>query len=385
MASREQSSSPSHEKLTQRKPQPAQASESELSADEPSVSAAVPYAQHAPHLLAPGDLLRLQRTVGNQATAQIARQALQRAPAPPTNNTGLPDSLKTGVEARSGVALDDVQVHYNSSAPGQVGAAAFTEGSSIHVGPGQEQHLAHEAWHVVQQKQGRVAATAEVDGVGANVDAALEQEADQAGADLHAAVLARLPSAAAVERSAAQLGQPRQLTVANPVRQFKCGNAPPQEIGVFNRAEQMVGDGVLERGEIQDVRVAVDAKKKGGFKYVNKSVQQYRVLDDQYLWYHGTKKTAVASILQSGLDPNYGGSQDVDTTAENSKGHVYLFPTKVNASGYARGKYGGSKATTLSVRLPVGTIITVDPEIMGGDAVRTATVIPGGNLADAGL
>jgi hypothetical protein len=26
--------------------------------------------------------------------------------------------------------------------------------ADIHIGPGQEKHLAHEAWHTVQQKQG---------------------------------------------------------------------------------------------------------------------------------------------------------------------------------------------------------------------------------------
>ena len=35
------------------------------------------------------------------------------------------------------------------------------EGQDIHIGPGQEQHLPHEAWHVVQQKRNRVKPTAE--------------------------------------------------------------------------------------------------------------------------------------------------------------------------------------------------------------------------------
>ena len=37
-------------------------------------------------------------------------------------------------------------------------ARAYTQGSEIYMAPGQERHLAHEAWHVVQQKQGRVQA-----------------------------------------------------------------------------------------------------------------------------------------------------------------------------------------------------------------------------------
>ncbi|HKQ06538.1 MAG TPA: DUF4157 domain-containing protein [Blastocatellia bacterium] len=97
------------------------------------------------------------------------------------NRTGLPDSLKTGIENLSGISLDDVKVHHNSSAPAQVQALAYTQGTDIHLGPGQERHLPHEAWHVVQQKQGRVGPTIQVKGVSANDDQKLEQEADEQG------------------------------------------------------------------------------------------------------------------------------------------------------------------------------------------------------------
>lgn len=46
--------------------------------------------------------------------------------------------------------------------------------------PGQEAHLAHEAWHVVQQRQGRVHATRTEAGVSLNEDTGLEREADRA-------------------------------------------------------------------------------------------------------------------------------------------------------------------------------------------------------------
>lgn len=69
------------------------------------------------------------------------------------NTTGLPDTLKAGIENLSGLSMDDVQVHYHSSQPAEVQALAYTQGTEIHVGPGQEKHLPHEAWHVVQQKQ----------------------------------------------------------------------------------------------------------------------------------------------------------------------------------------------------------------------------------------
>ena len=75
------------------------------------------------------------------------------------NNTGLPDNLKSGIENLSGHSMDDVKLHYNSSQPAQLNAHAYAQGNQIHSAPGQQKHLAHEAWHVVQQKQGRVKPT----------------------------------------------------------------------------------------------------------------------------------------------------------------------------------------------------------------------------------
>ena len=97
------------------------------------------------------------------------------------NDTGLPDNLKSGVENLSGHSLDDVKVHYNSNKPAQLQALAYTQGTDIHVAPGQERHLPHEAWHVVQQKQGRVQPTLQLQGVNVNDDDSLEREADVMG------------------------------------------------------------------------------------------------------------------------------------------------------------------------------------------------------------
>ncbi|MBS1532899.1 MAG: DUF4157 domain-containing protein [Bacteroidetes bacterium] len=98
------------------------------------------------------------------------------------NNTGLPDNLKTSVENLSGFSMDDVKVHYNSPKPQQLQAFAYAQGTDIHIGPGQEKHLPHEAWHVVQQKQGRVQATKQMkEGIAVNDDTGLENEADVMG------------------------------------------------------------------------------------------------------------------------------------------------------------------------------------------------------------
>lgn len=161
--------------------------------------------------VSPVDALILQRSIGNRAVSRLLSQPgtwnpVQRSAeiagkpdnAPSTfekssiethnslrgpNRTGLPDELKDGVESLSGMSLDEVRVHYNSNKPAQIGAAAYTQGSEIHVAPGQEQHLPHEAWHVVQQTQGRVKPTLQLQGLAVNDDEGLEREADARGRD----------------------------------------------------------------------------------------------------------------------------------------------------------------------------------------------------------
>jgi Domain of unknown function (DUF4157) len=100
----------------------------------------------------------------------------------PPNRTGLPDDLKSGIEGLSGMSMDAVRVHFSSSKPAQMRALALAQGHEIHLAPGQERSLPHEAWHVVQQAQGRVAPTSRAGGVSINDDPALEREADRMGA-----------------------------------------------------------------------------------------------------------------------------------------------------------------------------------------------------------
>lgn len=95
--------------------------------------------------------------------------------------TGLPDNLKSGVENLSGLSMDNVRVYYNSPKPAQLQALAYTQGTDIYVAPGQEKHLPHETWHVVQQMQGRVKPTMQLQGVNINDNAGLEHEADVMG------------------------------------------------------------------------------------------------------------------------------------------------------------------------------------------------------------
>ena len=97
-------------------------------------------------------------------------------------NNGLPLQLQNGIENLSGYSMDGVRVHYNSPRPAQLQALAYAKGEDIYVAPGQEKHLPHEAWHIVQQKQGRAVPTGRVNGVNINDNPVLEHEADVMGA-----------------------------------------------------------------------------------------------------------------------------------------------------------------------------------------------------------
>lgn len=133
--------------------------------------------------LSDSDILHLQRMVGNQAVTTLLRaHSGHHVPVDRTEpRDGLPSDLRDGIEALSGVSVSDVRVHYGSAKPAELDALAYTRGAHIHVLPGQEQHLAHEAWHVVQQRQGRVAASLQTRTAKVNNSSALEQEADVMG------------------------------------------------------------------------------------------------------------------------------------------------------------------------------------------------------------
>jgi hypothetical protein len=117
-----------------------------------------------------GGLLDLQRSAGNRVTAALVKRS-----------GALPPELQAGIETLSGVPVGDVRVHRGSAEPAKVNAHAYAAGDDIHLASGQDRHLAHEAWHVVQQRQGRVRETGRVAGRALNDDPALEAEASRMG------------------------------------------------------------------------------------------------------------------------------------------------------------------------------------------------------------
>lgn len=120
-----------------------------------------------------------RRRAGLPAPAEVQRMAAATAPSPHT--TALPGAMRRAMEQLSGLDLGTVQVHHNSPQPAALGALAYAQGRDIHLAPGQAEHLPHEAWHVVQQGQGRVRASSQIAGQPANTDAVLERDADTMG------------------------------------------------------------------------------------------------------------------------------------------------------------------------------------------------------------
>ncbi len=146
---------------------------------------------NAPHVLAQrklaDSLLNSPRMVRQRHQLQGMFGAAAQLQGGPSvshgTNTGLPHPLRAGIESLSGISMDNVRVHYNSSRPPELNALAYAQGTDIHLAPGQERHLPHEAWHVVQQAQGRVRPTAQLkEGIPVNDDQGLEREADTMGA-----------------------------------------------------------------------------------------------------------------------------------------------------------------------------------------------------------
>ena len=120
----------------------------------------------------------LERVDFGEDISEPARAITRSNPVPER----LPENLVLGVEELAGLDLSSVRVYRNSPMPPLFGAAAFAKGTAIYLSPGTEHLLPHEAWHVVQQAQGRVRGQVSAMGEQFNVDPLLEREADRMGA-----------------------------------------------------------------------------------------------------------------------------------------------------------------------------------------------------------
>jgi hypothetical protein len=213
----------------------------------------------------------MERTIQRRSSAERPAGANAVAMIPPAygidfvdraapHQSGLPGRLTAGIRSLTGLDLSNVRVHFDSGKPAEVHALAYAQGSDIHLAPGQERHLPHEAWHVVQQRQGRVGATASMGGVGVNDDQALEKEADAMGARAAAGPAQGRHDVAFVDggKPSSAPAQTARHTVAGPVVQRQ-----PASV----RADEWTGMPIA--GGSVETRANAEVFDEGGHKLSN--------------------------------------------------------------------------------------------------------------------
>ena len=116
---------------------------------------------------------------GNQAMLSMLKAQGERGEVQPASGgTPLAEAMRAKFERHFGLPMDDVRVHRNSDEPAKFDAGAYTYGTDIFIGPGQEELLNHEMTHVAQQKLGQVRPTGMEHGMAVNRSPALEHSAD---------------------------------------------------------------------------------------------------------------------------------------------------------------------------------------------------------------
>jgi len=136
----------------------------------------------SPHTASPASLRALGAAAGNAAVQRKVSAGTQPPMLPVSEPTPAPAPASPSMERTFGAGFEGVQVSNGASAPA-MGAAAYTQGDAIGAGAGAPAGLiGHEAWHVTQQRQGRVQPTTSVNGAAINDNAGLEREADVMGA-----------------------------------------------------------------------------------------------------------------------------------------------------------------------------------------------------------
>ncbi len=149
---------------------------------------------------------------GAAPAAPAAPGRRTRVELPAGGGRPLPDPIRLPMQRASGYDLSPVRVHEGPEAEA-LGAIAFTRGIDLFFRPGAfdpdsasgRRLIGHELAHVVQQGQGRVAASGLVNGVAINDDAGLEGEADALAERALGHDLAERPAAAAAAPALAPL------------------------------------------------------------------------------------------------------------------------------------------------------------------------------------
>jgi hypothetical protein len=241
-------------------------------------------------------------------TLRIAPRAAEPSPA------RLPGGLKAGVERRAGLSLDDVRVHFNSPKPATVRASAYTQGTDIFVGPGQERQLRHEAWHVVQQKRGRVSPRFSLGGAPINADSDLEREASSPALQDAAGESALLDGGAVRQSVATASAGPGVIQ-----RSFLLNGKPYADEASVTSDETLKG--ALEENGLLDKAIALARSTTTHEKFKN----EFGLVGFLYKWAGEPEKSEKGEKGEKGEEGEELGPAPIDTyidtpPAEISKG-----------------------------------------------------------------
>ncbi|HAS46342.1 MAG TPA: hypothetical protein DCS93_38025 [Microscillaceae bacterium] len=148
----------------------------------------------------------------HKSTIQAKQRPVQRqTEASSSAGSASESQIKHNVSVLKGQDVTQAKVHYNSSEPAKINAAAYAQGNEVHLASGQEKHLGHELTHVAQQMGGQVTANQQANNglVNINDDPKLEKEADEIGtkASQGTTLQAKMPQSATAAHPSAPVVQ----------------------------------------------------------------------------------------------------------------------------------------------------------------------------------
>ena len=179
--------------------------------------------------------------------------SLQHRAVVSSGGRSIPAPLRSQMESAFNANFANVKIHEGNHV-GDVGAIAYTQGNDIHFAPGQfnpdmrsgQALIGHELAHVLQQRQGRVKPTTQINGLPVNDQSALEQEADVLGQKA-----AQMKNPATLQRQETQ-DKPANYQITSP----KASEDGYREITAVNhKTNQAIGTvkikGASDRSQMQ--------------------------------------------------------------------------------------------------------------------------------------
>jgi hypothetical protein len=306
-------------------------------------------------------LVQRSENLGGDEASTDLESAIQSARG---SGQSLDANLQESMGQAMGADFSGVKVHTDSQSDQlnkSIQAKAFTTGQDLFFRQGAyepssrggQELIAHELTHVVQQNGG-----------------AVQRQAEKQIAQLGKSEIHPLQDSPSEKNGAEELIQRLQWS--------EVYSGKSKEVGISDKQMPEGVEAVTGENETQDRRVFAGQTKKGrsGFlwhkestleiQYDIYSMQQYKIIDPDTIFYTAVRDTALEPIKKLGIDPNFGNAEQPDGATEyNVRGFNYFGKDQKTPKLY--GSYlAPAKCTILSFKLPEGTLIERDPEIPNG-------------------